>query len=163
MSGWVICPTCVLDVSKPSIPRRPSAPQAALDALLADASGDPIRRAIWLDGLDRQLRPLLPSTLAPHARLANFERGRLVFVVDAPVWRAKLRLAAPELLDAARSIGLEATELVVKTTLSPPAGAVSPPLASVRARPMSKTARDALQAALASLRDPDPTGSDDAD
>ena len=150
-------------MSKPSIPRRPSAPQAPLDALLADSSGDPIRRAIWLDGLDRQLRPLLPPTLAPHARLANFERGRLVFVVDAPVWRAKLRLAAPELLDAARSIGLEATELVVKTALSPPAGPASPPLANTHVRPMSKTARDALQAALASLRGPDPKGPDDAE
>lgn len=149
-------------MSKPSVPRRPSAPQAALDALLADPAGDPIRRALWLDGLDRQLRPLLPPVLAPHARLANFERGRLVFVVDAPVWRAKLRLAAPELLDAAQSIGLAATELVVKTTLSPPAGSVSPPQANIRPRPMSKTARDALQAALASLKEPDSPGSDDA-
>jgi hypothetical protein len=163
MSGWVIFPTCVLDVSKPPAPRRSSGPQAALDALLAEPSGDPIRRALWLDGLDRQLRPLLPPTLAPHARLANFERGRLVFVVDAPVWRAKLRLAAPELLDAARSVGLEATELVVKTTLSPPAGSVSPPRANPPIRPMSKAASDALQAALASLREPDPTGPDDAD
>ncbi len=117
---------------------------------------------MWLDGLDRQLRPLLPPVVAPHARLANFERGRLVFVVDGPVWRAKLRLAAPELLDAAQSLGLEATELVVKTTLSPPAGSGSPPLANPRARPMSKAARDALQAALASLREPDAPGSDDA-
>ncbi|GAB3098162.1 DciA family protein [Lysobacter terrae] len=161
MSGWVIRPKSVLDVSKPSVPRRPSGPQAALDALLAEPAGDPIRRAIWLDGLDRQLRPLLPPTLVPHARLANFERGRLVFVVDGPVWRAKLRLAAPELLNAAQSIGLEATELVVKTTLSPSAGATSPPPA-IRARPMSKTARDALQAALASLREPDPSDPDDA-
>lgn len=152
----------VLDVSKPSVPRRPSGPQAALEALLADPSGDPIRRALWLDGLDRQLRPLLPPALAPHARLANFERGRLVFVVDAPVWRAKLRLAAPGLLDAAQSIGLEATELVVKSTVSPPAGAASPPLANVRSRPMSKAAREALQAALASLHKPDPSDSGDA-
>jgi hypothetical protein len=152
----------VLDVSKPSVPRRPSAPQAALDALLAEPAGDPIRRALWLDGLDRQLRPLLPPALAPHARLANFERGRLVFVVDAPVWRAKLRLAAPELLDAAHSLGLEATELVVRTTLSPSTGSASPPLANTRSRPMSKAARDALQAALASLQSPDPSGSDDA-
>ena len=150
-------------MSKPPTPRRSSGPQAALDALLAEPSGDPIRRALWLDGLDRQLRPLLPPTLAPHARLANFERGRLVFVVDAPVWRAKLRLAAPELLDAARSVGLEATELVVKTTLNPPAGPASPPLANAHVRPMSKTARDALQAALASLREPDAAGPDDAE
>jgi hypothetical protein len=150
-------------MSKPSIPRRPSSPQAALDALLAEpSSGDPIRRALWLDGLDHQLRPLLPPTLAPHARLANFERGRLVFIVDAPVWRAKLRLAGPELLDAARSIGLEATELVIRTTVSSPADTVSPPQANSRTRPMSKTARDALQAALASLQKPDAPGSDDS-
>jgi hypothetical protein len=108
------------------------------------------------------LRPLLPPTLAPHARLANFERGRLVFIVDAPVWRAKLRLAGPELLDAARSIGLEATELVIRTTVSSPADPVSPPQANPRTRPMSKTARDALQAALASLQKPDVPGSDDS-
>jgi len=149
-------------VSKPSTPRRPSAPQAALDALLAEPSGDPIRRALWLDGLDHQLHPLLPPALAPHARLANFERGRLVFIVDAPVWRAKLRLAAPELLDAARSLGLEATELVIRTTVSPPAGAASPPQANAATRPMSKAARDALQAALASLRKPDAPDSDDS-
>ena len=149
-------------MSNSRAPRRPSAPQAALEALLAEPAGDPIRRAMWLDGLDRQLRPLLPPTLAPHARLANFERGRLVFVVDAPVWRAKLRLMAPELLDAARSIGLEATELVVKATLSPPAGTASPPPATRKSKPISATAQKALQAALASLQQPDPSGSDDA-
>lgn len=148
-------------MSEQRVPRRPSDPRAALDALLAEPAGDPIRRALWLDGLDRQLRPLLPPNLAPHARLANFERGRLVFVVDAPVWRAKLRLAAPELLDAARSIGLEATELLVKTTRSPSAGAAPPPQGG-KSKPMSAAARKALQAALASLQEPDPSGSDDA-
>jgi len=140
-------------------PRRPSAPQAALEALLAEPAGDPIRRALWLDGLDRQLRPHLPSTLAAHTRLANFERGRLVFMVDAPVWRAKLRLAAPELLDVARSIGLEAVELVVKTTLVPAA----PPMPATRKpKPMSAASQQALQAALASLKEPDPSEPDDA-
>jgi hypothetical protein len=152
-------------VSEPRAPRRPSAPQAALDALLAENSagsaGDSIRRALRLDELDRQLRPLLPPTLAPHARLANFERGRLVFVVDASVWRAKLRLAAPELLDAARSVGLEATELVVKIT-SPSAEPASPPPAIRRSKPISAAAQKDLQAALASLQQPDPSGSDDA-
>jgi hypothetical protein len=153
-------------VSEPRAPRRPSAPQAALDALLAENSagsaGDSIRKALRLDELDRQLRPLLPPTLAPHARLANFERGRLVFVVDAPVWRAKMRLAAPELLDAARSVGLEATELVVKITSSPSAESASPPPAIRRSKPISAAAQKDLQAALASLQQPDPSGSDDA-
>ncbi|GAB3378768.1 DciA family protein [Lysobacter fragariae] len=150
-------------MSEPKAPRHPSAPRAALEALLAEPSGDPIRRALWLDGLDRQLRPLLPPSFAPHVRLANFERGRLVFVVDAPVWRAKLRLAAPELLESARSIGLEASELVVKSTVSPSAGSASPIPATRKSKPMSAAARNALQSALASLQQPDPSGSDDAD
>lgn len=130
--------------------RRPSSPQPALEALLAEPAGDPIRRAMWLDGLDRRLRPCLPHPLSAHARLANFENGRLVFVVDAPVWRAKLRLVAPELLDAARSVGLVAAEVVVKIAIPPshPAPAERPPI------PMSPATQRALQAALASLKDP---------
>lgn len=140
-------------------PRRPSSPQAALDALLAEPAGDPIRRALWLDELDRQFRPYLPASLAAHSRLANFEKGRLVFVVDAPVWRARLRLAAPELLDVARSLGLDAVELVVKTMLAP---APAPVQSSRKPKPISAAAQQALQAALASLRDPDPHGPEDA-
>lgn len=140
-----------------SRPNHPSVPQAALDALLAEPAGDPLRRALWLDALDRRLRPCLPSSLAAHARLANFSNGRLVFVVDSPIWRTKVRLAAPELLDAARSIGLDAAEVVVKATTAP----LAPPVRVERtAIPMSAAARDALQAALASLKDSDPGKSD---
>lgn len=138
--------------------RRPSSPQPALDALLAEPAGDPIRRALWLDGLDRRLRPCLPPSLAAHARLANFNNGKLVFLVDAPVWQAKLRLAAPEVLVVARSLGLAATELVIKTSIP----VTSPMQATRKAIPLSAAAQQALQAALASLKDPDPTGPDDA-
>lgn len=140
-------------------PRRPSAPTAALDALLAEPAGDPIRRALWLDELDRRLRPLLPFPLAAHARLANYERGRLVYVVDAPVWRARLRLLAPELLDATRSIGLVVAEFVIKTSVDP----VAPPREAPR-KPvtMSPAAKEALEAALASLKPSGTTGSGDA-
>ena len=145
--------------SKPR-PRKggPSTPRAALDALLAEPAGGPVRRALWLDELDQRFRPLLPPSLAAHARLANYERGRLVFVVDAPVWRAKMRLAAPELLDAARSIGLDAAELIVKTTTPVTAS----PQSDRKAKPISAAALQALQAALASLKEPDPSGSKDA-
>ena len=69
-------------------------------------------------------------------------------MVDSPVWRAKLRLAAPEVLDAARSLGLGVAELVVKVTTSP----IDPPQRKDQvAKPMSAAAREALQAALASL------------
>ena len=128
-----------------------TAPKAALDALLDGAAGgNPIRRALWLDELDRRLRPLLPPSLAAHARLANIDGARLVFLVDSPVWHARLRLAGHDLLDAARSIGLDVTHLVVKTTKQMP-------IANARSGPavlsMSTTARDALRDALASLRE----------
>ncbi|MDG2516881.1 MULTISPECIES: DUF721 domain-containing protein [Lysobacter] len=136
----------------------PSTPRAALDALLAEPAGGPVRRALWLDELDQRFRPLLPPSLAAHARLANYERGRLVFVVDAPVWRAKMRLAAPELLDAARSIGLDAAELIVKTTTP----VIASPQSDRKAKPISATALQALQAALESLKEPGSTGSSDS-
>lgn len=136
---------------------RLSAPQAALDALLTSPAGDPLRRALWLDALDLRLRACLPPELAAHARLANFQSGRLVFVVDAPVWQAKLRLATAEVLDAARSLGLDATVLTVKTTVSP---LIAKPSRVERAvKPMSEASRDALRAALDSLKDPDSAGS----
>lgn len=149
-------------MSRPRSPHRPSAPQAALDALLSEPAGDPVRRALWLDGLDHQLRPLLPPALAAHSRLANFERGRLVFVVDAPVWRAKLRLAAPELLNAARSLGLEASDLVVKTATVSGSEASAPPRA-IAPRPMSAASLEDLRAALASLKDRDGADSSETD
>ena len=133
---------------------RLGTPTAALDAALEGASADPIRRAIWLDALDRRLVPLLPPALAPHARLANVDRNRLVFLVDSPIWHARLRLAADGLIDAARSIGLEVDKVAIRTSSLP--------------RPRSTTATSsvapkkgpaipaALKAALASLGTPSP-------
>jgi hypothetical protein len=136
---------------KPARANRNAGPQAPLEALLADVAFDPLRRALWLDALDQRLRPSLPPSLAAHARLANLDGGRLVYVVDAPVWRAKLRLVAPDILDAARSLGLGVAELIVKTTTHP----IPPPVrAEPKAIPMSAAAKEALQAALASLKDP---------
>jgi len=116
---------------------------------------------VWLDTLDLRLRPHLPPSLAAHARLANVDGSKLVFVVDSPVWHARLRLASSDLLDAARSVGLDVSELVVKTTLRPlhPETRVQP--AATTAPLVPASARDALQAALASLRDPqDGSGND---
>jgi len=122
-------------------------------------AGNPIRRALQLDALDHLLRPHLPPALAAHARLANINGTKLVFVVDSPVWHARLRLAAPALLDGARSVGLDVSELVVKTTtrpLYPPAQAIPRPVS------MSATATEGLRRALASLREPDDGNGDDA-
>jgi hypothetical protein len=116
-----------------------------------------VRRALWLDALDQRLRPCLPPALAAHARLANVDRDRLVFLVDAPVWHAKLRMHGPQLLDAARSLGLQVTTLVARISRAP-----IQPSEVVRQQvvPMSDASRRALEAALASLVDdpPEPSG-----
>ena len=125
-------------------------PRDALEALFAGASADPLRRALWLDTLEQRLRPHLPPAIAPHVRLANVDGGKLVFLVDSPVWRARLRLASAELLDAARSVGLQCDTVVVKTTTQPLS---ADPPAPRPPRPMSPAARQALDAALASRGD----------
>jgi Dna[CI] antecedent, DciA len=87
--------------------------------------GTPLRRALWLDAVDLKLRGCLPEALAAHARLANVDRGRLVYLVDAPVWHARLRLLADRLCDEARALGLDVTTIVVKTARDPLPGAAS--------------------------------------
>ena len=145
----------------PSNPNRPAGPQPALDALLANSVGDPIRRALWLDTLDLRLRPYLPPSLAAHARLANVDGTKLVFLADSPVWHARLRLAGPGLLDAARSVGLDVTELVVKTTMQPMSPNPRAGSTAAIAPLVPASAREALQSALASLREPEIGSSDD--
>jgi len=150
-------------------------PKAALEALLSGTAADPIRRALWLDALDQRLRPCLPLPLAAHARLANVTGAKattgagmagvelvglkLVFLVDSPVWHARLRLATPELLEAARSIGLDATEVVVRTRTQVPGPGSATPRAP---KPMSAAAREALDAALSSLTPTFPAGPEPA-
>ncbi|MEN1941709.1 DciA family protein [Luteimonas sp. MJ246] len=129
----------------------PKGPRAVFDALAADVSGrSPIQRAMWLDALDRTLRPHLPPSLSAHARLANVDGARLVYLVDSPLWNASLRLAAPALLDAARSHGLKVRELRVKTTTQP---LFPPARVEAAVRPLSASAPEGLRAALASLRE----------
>ncbi len=118
---------------------------------MSDAATDPVRHALWLDAMEQLLRPCLPPALAPHCKLGNVTGGKLVFIVDSPVWHAKLRLAAPELINLARSVGFAATEVVAKTTTAP---FQRPPAAGLAVKPMSEAARNALKAALASLDEP---------
>ena len=123
---------------------------------LTDAAANPVRRALWLDALEQQFRPLLPPALASHCRLANVTGNRLVFLVDSPIWRAKLRLAAPELVERARSVGLAVTEITAKVVVPQPIPAgVDPPRTPL---PVSAASREALMAALAALDSPESTG-----
>ena len=65
---------------------------------------------------------------------------------------SSLRLAATDILDAARSFGLEVTDLVVKTASGPHAMRTQNPGTStaVSAPPLSAAAREAFAIALAS-------------
>ncbi|WP_369969555.1 DciA family protein [Stenotrophomonas rhizophila] len=132
--------------------RSPSTPKPALDAVMADKAGNPLRRALWLDALDRQLRPHLPPALATRCRLANVNGEHLVFLVDSPVWHAKLRLAEAQLIDAARSIGLKVTKVTVKTAAAPPPRS---PAIDNRNGPhaVSAATHKGLRDALAALQD----------
>ncbi len=133
--------------------RSPSAPKPALEAVMEDKTGNPLRRALWLDALDRQLRPHLPPTLATRCRLANVNGEHLVFLVESPVWHAKLRLAERELIDAARSIGLKVTKVTIKTALAPPPRS---PAIDNRNGPhaVSAATHQGLRDALACFQDP---------
>ncbi|MCF7749482.1 DUF721 domain-containing protein [Bacillus subtilis subsp. subtilis] len=138
--------------------RSPSTPKPALDAVMADKAGNPLRRALWLDALDRQLRPHLPPALATRCRLANVNGEHLVFLVDSPVWHARLRLAEAQLIDAARSIGLKVTKVTVKTAVAPPPRS---PAIDNRNGPhaVSAATHKGLRDALACLKDLDGTKS----
>lgn len=140
-------------MSEPKSSVRPaSKPKPALDAVMADKSGNPLRRALWLDALDRQLRPQLPPPLRSRCRLANVDGEHLVFLVESPVWHAKLRLAEAQLLDAARSIGLKATKVTIKTASTTPSRS---PAIDNRNGPhaVSAATHKGLRDALACLQD----------
>ena len=138
--------------------RTAAVPLPAAEAALADETGATLRRALWLDALDQHLRPLLPPGSGSHCRLANVSGGQLVFVTDSPVWRARLRLSETRLLDAARSVGLNPTAVIVKTTTGP----LHPPVAAKTTAPLvSATARQAVGDALASLQESAPMDSSD--
>jgi len=108
-----------------------------------------IARARWLDELDQNLRRCLPAALAAQCRLANVDRDELVFLVNAPVWKAKLRLEADALLRAADAAGLQVRTLVIKVAAALP---ISPGVTA--ALPLSQAVRESLRTTAQSVDDP---------
>ena len=109
-----------------------------------------LRRARELDRLDRLLRQSLPAALAENSRLANVDQDKLVFLVNAPVWKSKLRTVADVLLDAAGAAGYPARALVVKVV--PPTFQDSPDSVG---KPLSEAVSESLRAAARTVEDPD--------
>ena len=122
--------------------------RTALSAALSSDPGHLVERAMQLHALDRQLRQSLPEPLASHVKLGNLRDDRLVFLVDAPVWNARLRLYADILLDAARAAGLRASSITVKVATMQPVPPDAAPLS-----PLSPSSRETLRAAAAATQD----------
>jgi hypothetical protein len=124
-------------------------PPQALQAATAGL-GSLIERAQWLGRLDHLLRQSLPAALAGQCRLANVDRDKLVFLVNAPVWKNKLRLSEDVLLNAAAAAGLPVRALVVKVTPSMP----SSPGPST-GKPLSQAVRESLRTTAQTVEDPE--------
>lgn len=130
--------------------RTQDSPRTALDAAAEGGLGRIIERATQLAALDERLRRCLPASLQAHCRLGNAGAGRLVYLVEAPVWGARLRQHADVLLNAAAAAGIQAGALTVKVV--PPAAAAEP-TAKTR-EPLSLTTRDVLRKTAESVADP---------
>ncbi|TXK65169.1 DUF721 domain-containing protein [Alkalisalibacterium limincola] len=92
----------------------PDRPRPPLEVAREAGLGGVVDRALWLGTIDQTLRLALPPELAPHCRLGNVRDGTLVFLVNSPVWKAKLRLYADAILATARDLDIPASELLVK-------------------------------------------------
>ena len=130
-------------------PDRDSPDPSPLRLSTSKALGPLVKRAQWLDALDRRLRQSLPAPLNQHCRLANVREDRLVFLVETPIWKARLRLHTDALLSAAAAAGLPARSLTVKVATMPP----GPPGVTPH-KPLSPAASDALRAAASATDDP---------
>lgn len=128
----------------------PAPPPLALQAAAEAGLGPVIERARWLQRFDARLRQSLPAALAEHCHLANVDHDKLVFLVNAPVWKSKLRLHADVLLDAAAAAGHPARALVVKVV---PATPISP--GDTAGKPLSQAVRESLRTTALSVGDPD--------
>ena len=102
------------DSSSSHSPAGQAGLQPALDAVLREPAGDTLRRAMWLEAVDRELRSKLPVALAPHVRVAYVAQGRLSLRTHVAAWANRARLQSDDILQAARSIGLTVERVEIK-------------------------------------------------
>jgi hypothetical protein len=112
-----------------------------------------------LEGVERDVRLLkamrraLGEDLGPHCLYATREGERVCLLADGPVWAARLRFAAPELLAALCAQGTVAAEVRVRVT---PVSRQGPETAAkVAAARLSSATIAHLRAAAAGMDDPD--------
>jgi len=124
-------------------------PPQALQAATAGL-GSLVERAQWLGRLDHLLRQSLPAALAGQCRLANVDKDKLVFLVNAPIWKNKLWPSQSVVLDAAAAAGIPVRTLVVKVVPSMP----DSPGPST-GKPLSQAVRESLRTTAQSVADPE--------
>ncbi len=129
--------------------RAPTSPSSVADLIAADELGDVAGRARQLADLGSLLNRVLSPAIAAQVRLANVRDGKLVFLATSPAWATRLRYAQPMLLEAARQIGLDTREVVVKVAAIAPTSDV----AATGPLPLSETAARHLALARRLLED----------
>lgn len=87
----------------------------SLSDLLADQSSDfgsLLRRAALLAQLQRLLAGSLDPALAARFQVANIRQSRLVLLAPSAAWATRLRMQAPQLLEALHGAGFPQVDRV---------------------------------------------------
>jgi len=75
----------------------PGRPKSLKDLLAASSLSRLVEQASATDVLTRRVQALLPAEIAPHVLGANLRDKRLIVLVDAAVWAARVRFEAATL------------------------------------------------------------------
>ncbi len=75
----------------------PGRPKSLKDLLAANSLSRLVEQASATDVLTRRVQALLPAEIAPHVLSANFRDQRLIVLVDAAVWAARVRFESATL------------------------------------------------------------------
>lgn len=71
-----------------------------------DVLGPMLRKARWLDEVNRLLWEQMDESLAKHCRVANVSNERLILVACSSAWSARLRFRVPEILGRLERLGI---------------------------------------------------------
>lgn len=108
-----------------------------------------LARAQTLSRLDALIGEFMHAALRKHAVVANLRESTLVMLVDGPVWKSRLRLDTPVLLEKLQQAGMEVTDIKINVTTEP----LPVPLELPARRERSASYKDQLQSVLALLDD----------
>jgi len=109
-------------------------------------------RAHQLAALDQRVRTLLPPSLAPHCKLANVRRGRVILLTESAALRSRLRFMVPQLIRRLRQEPGLSDIQDIELRVVPP---VEPRKSPYRRTSMSADAARILKASAEATEDPE--------